>query len=255
MLELADIDLADERRDVLVVLVAGLGLGDADLAQLRGVEFDDGELGDVATELVEALHGPRRDEAAEHAHGNAVLLLEMRAHGLGIEETERALEDRTDLVAGLQHVDRARLHEILEALGERGLAAADGPEQVEDLLPLLETLRSMTEVADDALDRVLETVEILEGRIDLDRPVHEDTAQARVVRRVDHGRLANGFEHPLGCRGVHRRILAAALEVVLQRHYDLLLAVVALSVEVEDLTARRHCSALRCFRAQRVPGL
>ena len=36
MLELADVDLADQRRDVLVVLVARLGLGDGDLAQLGG---------------------------------------------------------------------------------------------------------------------------------------------------------------------------------------------------------------------------
>ena len=43
MLELADVDLADERGDVLVVLVAGLGLGDGDLAQLGGIELDDGE--------------------------------------------------------------------------------------------------------------------------------------------------------------------------------------------------------------------
>ena len=67
VLELADVDLADQGRDILVVLVAGLGLGDADLAQLRGIELDDGELGDVAAELVEPLHRPWRDEAAEHA--------------------------------------------------------------------------------------------------------------------------------------------------------------------------------------------
>ena len=36
-LQLADVDLADQRRDVLVVLVAGLGLGDADLPQARRV--------------------------------------------------------------------------------------------------------------------------------------------------------------------------------------------------------------------------
>jgi hypothetical protein len=32
------------------------------------------------------------------------------------------------------------LHELLEALGDRALAAADGPEQVEDLLLLLQAL-------------------------------------------------------------------------------------------------------------------
>src|SRR3546814_15099341 len=36
ILELADVDLADQGRDVLVVLVARIGLGDADLPQLRG---------------------------------------------------------------------------------------------------------------------------------------------------------------------------------------------------------------------------
>ena len=40
-LELADVDLADEARDVLVVLVARLGLGDADLLQPRGLQPDD----------------------------------------------------------------------------------------------------------------------------------------------------------------------------------------------------------------------
>ena len=34
-LELADVHLADERGDVLIILVAGLGLGDGDLAQTR----------------------------------------------------------------------------------------------------------------------------------------------------------------------------------------------------------------------------
>ena len=126
----------------------------------------------------------------------------------------------------LQHVDRALLHQILEPLGERGLAAADGAEQVEDLLSLFEALCRVAEVADDALDRILEAVEIAERRIDLDRPVHEDAAEAGIVRGIDHLRLADGLEHALGRRGIHRGILAAPLEIVFQRHDDLLLAVV-----------------------------
>ena len=58
-LQLADVDLADQRRDVLIVLVARFGLGDADLPQLRGVQLDDRELRDVAAELVEPLDCPR----------------------------------------------------------------------------------------------------------------------------------------------------------------------------------------------------
>ena len=125
VLELADVDLADQRRDVLVVLVARLGLGHADLAQLGGVQLDDRELGDVAAELVEPLHRPRRHVAEQQALRDAVALLQRRAHGDGIEQPERALEDRADAVVGGQHVDRALLHQVLEALGQRGLAAAD----------------------------------------------------------------------------------------------------------------------------------
>ena len=179
VLELADVDLADQRGDVLVVLVAGLGLGHADLAQLRGMQLDDGELRDVAAELVEPLHRPGRHVAHQQALRDAVAVLEHAAHRGRIEQAERAFEDRADAVVGRQHVDRALLHQVLEPVGERRLAAADRTQQVEDLLLLLEALRGVAEEADDALDRLLEAVEILEGRIDLQRPVHEDPAEAR----------------------------------------------------------------------------
>src|SRR2546421_216063 len=42
-LQLADVDLADQRRDVLVVFIAGFGLGDRDLAQPRRLELGDAE--------------------------------------------------------------------------------------------------------------------------------------------------------------------------------------------------------------------
>jgi hypothetical protein len=56
--ELADVDFPDQRRDVLIVFVAGFGLGDADLAKLRGVHLDDakllddGKLRQIAVELI-----------------------------------------------------------------------------------------------------------------------------------------------------------------------------------------------------------
>ena len=62
-LELADIDLADQRGDVLVVLVARLGLGDRDLAQARRLELGDAELRDVAAERLEPLVAPRDSSA------------------------------------------------------------------------------------------------------------------------------------------------------------------------------------------------
>ena len=66
-LELADVDLADQRGDVLVVLVARLGLGDADLPQDRREALDHRELADVAAEFFQALDGPRRHDALQVA--------------------------------------------------------------------------------------------------------------------------------------------------------------------------------------------
>ena len=240
MLELADVDLADQGRDVLVVLVAGLGLGDADLAQLRRIELDDGEARDVAVELVEALGRPGRADAGEAPLRDAVAAFERRAHRLGPEEAERGFEHRAQFVVGREHVDRLGLHQRLEALGERGLAAADGPEQVEDLLALLEPLRRVLEVAHDALDRVLHAEEPGHRRVELDRAVEEDPAEAGVLRRVDHDRLADRRDHPLRRRGHHARIVAAALEIVVEAHRLAPLARVGRGEHVADVRARRR---------------
>src|SRR3546814_10529412 len=64
-LQLADVDLADQRRDVLVILVARLRLGDADLLQLRREQLHDRELRDVAVEFADPLHRPGRHEAGD----------------------------------------------------------------------------------------------------------------------------------------------------------------------------------------------
>ena len=77
-------------------------------------------------------------------------------------------------------------HQRLQPLGERGFAAADRAEQIEDLLALFEALRRVTEETDDALDRFFHAVEAGEGRIDADRPVQKNTAKAWVLGRVDH---------------------------------------------------------------------
>ena len=156
------------------------------------MQLDDGKLGDVAAELVEPLHRPRRHVAHQLALRDAVAVLQHAAHGGRIEQAQRALEDRAHAVVGGQHVDRALLHQVLEPVGNRGLAAADGAEQVEDLLLLLEALGAVPEEPDDALDRLLEAVEVLECRIDLERPVHEDAPETRILRGVDELRLADG---------------------------------------------------------------
>ena len=207
------------------------------------MQLDDGELGDVAAELVEPLHRPRRHVAHQQALRNAVAILEHAAHGGRIEQAERALEDRADAVVGGQDVDGALLHQVLEPIGERGLAAADGTQQVENLLLLLEALRRMPEEADDALDRLLQAVEVLEGRIDLQRAVHEDAAEPRVLGRIDELGLADRRDHALGGAGVHRRIAAASFEIFPQGHPVLFLTLVCLSIEIEDVVLRRHSSS------------
>jgi hypothetical protein len=68
-LELADIDLADQRGDVLVVFVARFGLRDRDLAHARRHQPDHLEFRDVAAELVEPLAAPRADQPGQAAPG------------------------------------------------------------------------------------------------------------------------------------------------------------------------------------------
>ena len=241
-LEPADIDLADERGDVLIVLVARLGLGDGNLAQARGPHLDHLEPGDVAVELVEALQGPGAHQAGEAAARDAEALLDLPAHRLGVEQAERALEDRRDLVTRLQHVDRMDFHQRLQALGEGRLAPSDGAEQVEDLLALLQPLRGVAEERDDPLDRLLHAVELGEGRVDPDRAVHEHAAEAGIARGVDHLRLANGIEDALGGRCVHQRIVAAGLEIFGERHLRVAARFIAASEALEQVVRRvqRH---------------
>jgi hypothetical protein len=86
LLEHPDVDLADQGRDVLVVLVARLGLGYGDLAQYRGAQLDDTEAGYVAVELVQALDRPRAHDGVEVAPGDSVVVLEDGAVLVGAEE-------------------------------------------------------------------------------------------------------------------------------------------------------------------------
>src|SRR6478736_8153634 len=78
-LKLADIDLADQRGDVLVVLVTGLGLGYRDLPQTRGLNLGDAEAGDVAAEGFETLVAPWAHQAVEAPARDAVFLLDHRS--------------------------------------------------------------------------------------------------------------------------------------------------------------------------------
>jgi hypothetical protein len=99
------------------------------------------------------------------------------------------------------------LHQLLQALGDGRLAAADRAQQVQDLLLLFQALRGVAEVRDDLLDGLFEAVEVLEGRIDADDLVAEDARQPRIVAGVDHLGFADRGEHALGGGGVDEGIL------------------------------------------------
>jgi len=167
-------------------------------------------------------------------------LFELGAHGNRIEQAERALEHRADLVPGLEHVDGLFLHQQLEPLGQRRLAAAHRAKQIEHLLALLEALRGVTEEPDDPLDRLLHAVEILEGGIDLDGAVHEDPAEARILAGVDHDRLADGLQEALGGARIKRRVVRAGPEIVLQRVFHLAPVFIQARVNSEDAFVESH---------------
>ena len=93
-LELADVDLADQRADVLVVLVAGLGFADTHLLEHAGVSLDDLEPADVTAVLLEPFDSPRAEDSVEVAARDAVLTLEDRAVLGRIKQPERTFVDR-----------------------------------------------------------------------------------------------------------------------------------------------------------------
>src|SRR4030095_15202410 len=80
----------------------------------------------------------------------------------------------------LDRVDRPQLHDRLQAFGDRGLAAADGSQQIEDLLALLEPLGCVLEERDELVDRILHSVELAEGRIASDGAVAEDSSETLI---------------------------------------------------------------------------
>ena len=228
-LQLADVDLADQGGNVLIVLVARLGLGDGHLAQHRRPALDHAELGDVAVVFVQALHRPGRQHAAKIAARNAVFLFQDVAVLVGGEQRQRRVVHRR----ALDGVERRLLHQVLELFRQRGLAAPHRPQQVEDLLPLLQALGGVTEIGDDLLDRLFHAVEVLEGRIGLDHLVGEDARQTRVLPGIDQFRLTDGGQHALGGTGIGHAVLLADRQEFLQRIF-LFLPAVAFDVLVEQ---------------------
>src|ERR1700751_254697 len=111
----------------------------------------------------------------------------------------------------------------------------------------------MAEEADDSLDRLLHTVEVGELGIHLDRTVHKDTPQARLLARIDHDGLADRAQHPLGCPGIVGRLIGAFTEVILYREFDLSPVLVQPRIKSEDPIVKSHLSHLnRCPLSTRI---
>ena len=234
-LELADIDLADQRGNILVVVIARLGLGDADLAQLRGEQFDDAELRNVAAEFIQPFYRPRAHIPRQPPGGNGIRFLQVGTHARWIKQPQRALKHRAQIVAGLEHINRALLHQLLEPFGERGFPPAHGSQEIEDLLAFFQALCRRPEIPDDALDGFFQPVEVLERRVNLERPVHENPAEPCIARGIDIGRLTDGVEHPLGGGRVVHGVRPATFEELFQAQLGLLVPVVGPREKVENL--------------------
>ncbi|MPM73510.1 hypothetical protein SDC9_120490 [bioreactor metagenome] len=170
LLKLADVDLADQRGNILVVLVAWLGLGDGNLTQHRRRQLDYAEPGDVAVEFMKALYGPGRHDGAEVTAGNAVVVFKDMTVLKGVEQPQRRLVDRRTL----DGIEGHALNQGFQLFGERRLAAADGAEEVEDLFLFLQSLCRMSEVRHDVLDDFFHAVEVTEGRVELQNLVGKD---------------------------------------------------------------------------------
>jgi len=216
MFELANVELADQGRHVLIVFVSGLRLGNADLPELVRIEFCNGEFGNVAVEFIEPLDGPWRHQTCQQAFGNIVLVGEQIAHAFRVEQADRRFENRADLVAGFQNIDRLVLHQPFQDFRHRRLAAPDRSEQVENLFAFFQTLRRMPEKADDAFDRLFHAVEVGESGVAFDRAIEEYAAQALVLAGIDQFRLSDRRDHSFGCGRPHARIIAAGQQIILQ---------------------------------------
>ena len=215
LFELADIDLTHERGDILIVLVAGLGLGDAHLPQHRGAQADDTELRNVSAVFVHALHCPRGHDPGEIPPGNPVLLFEGLPVLLDGKQSQWRLVDRRTL----QRVNRLTLHQLFEPFRQRGFAAAHRSEQVEDLFTLFEPLRGVAEERHNLVDRLIHPIKLAEGGVPPDNAIREEAGEPRVVARIDDLRLPDHCQHPLGRIGKGPRVPATPIEVLLERHF------------------------------------
>ncbi|OMP13912.1 hypothetical protein COLO4_00647 [Corchorus olitorius] len=210
-LQLADIHLAHQGRDVLVVLVARFGLGYGDLVEDRRVELDHLELADITAEFGQALGRPRGHDGVEIAPRDAEVFLENGTVLGGIEQPQGRLEHRR----ALDGVEGHLFHQLLQFFRQGRFTAADRAEQIEDLFLLFQALGGMAEVRDDLVDALFHAMEVGKGRIPANHLVGEDSRQPGIVGGVDQFRLADGHEQALGRGSVGAAVGLAELQVLL----------------------------------------
>jgi hypothetical protein len=210
--ELAHVHLADERTNVLSVLVAWFGLGDRDLIEHRGENSLDSKAGEVAVIGVHAFLRPWTGEAGDVPAADPVLSFHARAKFRGVEQAEGGLEQRTALarVAVDQNVNRIVLHQTLERDGQGALGAADGPEKIEDLFAFLEALGRMPIKGNDLIDdAAFHAVELGERIVVLQRAIAVQAQQPRIGFGLHEARLADGLDNALRGERIRHRFIAA----------------------------------------------
>src|SRR3569833_1585665 len=243
LFELADVDLAAQARDVVIVFITRHGFGDGDLKQHRRKTFHHLELGDVAVELVQAFHSPRRHDPAEIACRYAVVLFEDGAVFLAREQAEWRLVHRRTL----DRIERNLFHQRFQLLRQRGLAAARGAEQIEYLLFLFEALCGVAEEGHDLLDGVFHAVEVTKRGIDLEHLVGEDPREALLFAGVDQLWFVVCLLQSFGGRGEGGGVGLAYLEVFVYGELFCSSPLVPRLVIVKDV--HNHLTPVLCGRA------
>ena len=76
MFEHTNVNLAHQGRNILVILIPGLGFRDRDLVQDRRLNLDHLELADITAEFVQAFDRPWRHDLVQITFGDAKILFQ-----------------------------------------------------------------------------------------------------------------------------------------------------------------------------------
>ena len=168
--QLANVYLAHQGGNILVVFIAGFGFGHRDLVENGGVAFYHAKLTQVAAEFMQTLDRPGRHDGADITAGNAVFLFEDGAIFFRVEQGQGGVVYRR----ALEGIEGHFLHQRLELFGQGGFAATHRPKQIENLFLFFQTLGGVAVITDDVFDDFFEAVELVEGGVAADNLVGEN---------------------------------------------------------------------------------